>query len=164
MQKLIPVEEAKALMNQAADWSVWGWLTEKRRLRATADKAWEALDEAEERVRASWSDDLRKAWQELKAEARLATNPKTKRNYERAKEEAKDVDLQTKLAAKKLQAAEEEAYALRMQAEETFDEADRRMSTRMACDGARQAIEAWEQREKYIRKMETLGRKQGVGL
>jgi len=73
-------------------------------------------------------------------------------------------DKQTKLAAKKLQAAEEEAYALRMQAEETFDEADRRMSTRMACDGARQAIEAWEQREKYIRKMETLGRKQGVGL
>lgn len=159
MQKLIPVEEAKALMNEAVDWSVWGWLTEKRRLRATADKAWEALDEAEARVRASWNDDLQKAWQVLDAEAKFSTNPKTKRNYERAKEEAKDVDLPTRLAAKKLKEADEEAYALRMQAEETFDEADRRMSTRMACEGARQAIGAWEQREKYIRKMEAVGRK-----
>jgi hypothetical protein len=164
MQKLIPVEEAKALMNEAVDWSVWGWLTEKRRLRATADKAWEALDEAEARVRASWSDGLEKAWQELEAEARLVTHPKTKRSYEKAKEEAKDVDPQTRLAAKKLKAADEEACALRMQAEETFDEADRRMSTSMACEGARQAIAAWEQREKYLRKMEALGRKQASGL
>ena len=44
-----------------------------------------------------------------------------------------------------------------MQAEETFDEADRRMSTRMACEGARQAIHAWEEREKFLRKMEALG-------
>lgn len=63
MQKLIAVKEAKALMNEALDWSVWGWLTEKRRLRATADRAWAALDEAENKARAGWNDDLRKAWQ-----------------------------------------------------------------------------------------------------
>jgi hypothetical protein len=159
MQKLIPVEEAKALMNAAVDWSVWGWLTEKRKLRATADKAWEALDEAEARVRATWSDDLQKAWQELDAEAALESNPRAKRQYEKAKEAARAVDQQTKSAAKKLKEADEKAYSLRMQAEETFDEADRRMSTSMACEGARQAIDAWETREKYIRKMEALARR-----
>jgi len=159
MQKLIAVEEAKALMSEAIDWSLWGWLTEKRRLRVTADKAWEALDGAEEKVRAGWSDDLRKAWHECEAEAALAANPRAKRQYEKAREEARDVDSQVKLAARKLKEADAEAFALRMQAEETFDEADRRMSTSMAREGARQAIDAWEVREKFVRKMEALGRK-----
>ena len=43
MRKLIPVEEAKALMNEAKDWGVWRWLTEKRRVRAAANAAVEAL-------------------------------------------------------------------------------------------------------------------------
>lgn len=159
MQKLIAVEEAKALMSEAMDWSVWGWLTEKRRLRVTADQSWEALDRAEEKVRAGWSEDLRKAWHECEAEASLEANPRAKRQYEKAREEARDVDPQVKLAVKKLKEADAEAYALRMQAEETFDEADRRMSTSMAREGARQAIDAWELREKFVRKMEALGRK-----
>ena len=159
MHKLIAVEEAKALMSEAMDWSVWGWLTEKRKLRVTADRAWEALDQAEEKVRAGWREDLRKAWRELEAEAALEANPRAKRQYEKAREDASDVDPEVKLAAKKLKEADVEAYALRMQAEETFDEADRRMSTSMACEGARQAIDAWETREKFVRKMESLGRK-----
>jgi len=159
MQKLIAVEEAKALMSEAMDWYLWGWLTGKRKLRATADRAWEALDQAEEKVRAAWREDLRKAWRELEAEAALQANPRAKRQYEKAREEASDVDPEVKLAAKKLKEADAEAYALRMQAEETFDEADRRMSTSMACEGARQAIDAWETREKFLRKMESLGRK-----
>jgi hypothetical protein len=159
MQKIIPVEEAKALMNEAVDWSLWGWLTEKRRLRATADKAWEALDEAEAGVRAAWSDDLQKAWRELDAQAALQANPRMKRRYEKAKEEAEQVDPQTRLTAKKLKEADVEAYALRMQAEETFDEADRRMSTGMAREGARQAVEAWEVREKFVRKLEAAARR-----
>ena len=40
------------------------------------------------------------------------------------------------------------------------DEADRRMSTSMACEGAQMAIDAWEMREKFIRKMEALGRRE----
>ncbi|HEY2013034.1 MAG TPA: hypothetical protein VGH38_06000 [Bryobacteraceae bacterium] len=159
MQKLIPVEEAKALMNEAQDWSVWGWLTEKRRLRSTADKAWAALDEVEKKVKSSWSDGLLAAWRELDAQAALEANPRLKRQFEKAEEEARDVDPEIKLAAKKLKDADVEAYAARMQAEETFDEADRRMSTGMACEGARQAIAAWELREKFVRKMESLGRR-----
>lgn len=33
------------------------------------------------------------------------------------------------------------------------------MSTGMACEGARQAIEAWELREKFLHQMEALARK-----
>ena len=40
-----------------------------------------------------------------------------------------------------------------------FDEADRRMSTSMACTGAQMAIDAWEMREKVIRKAEALARR-----
>ena len=159
MQKLNPVEEAKALMNEAMGWSVWGWLTEKRRLRTTADQAWEALDAAEKNVRAGWREDVRKAWHELEAQAALEANPRLRRQFEKAREEAQSVDDEVKSAARKLKEADLEAYALRMQAEETFDEADRRMSTSMAREGAQQAIDAWQTREKFLRKMETLVKK-----
>ena len=77
MRKLIPVEEAKALMREAIDWSLWGWLTEKRRLRTTADAAWEALEGCEREVKSGWSDDLKKAYrgkngQGLDAELKVA--------------------------------------------------------------------------------------------
>ena len=79
MQKLAAVEEAKTLLDVAKDWGVWKWLTEKKRVRSTADIAWEALEEYEKKVRDSWSDDLKKAYQEkspdipyfLKADLRL---------------------------------------------------------------------------------------------
>ena len=57
MQKLAPVEDAKTLFNEAKDWSVWRWLTEKNRARATADAAWEALEAFEEQVKAGWAED-----------------------------------------------------------------------------------------------------------
>ncbi len=159
MHKLIPVEEAKSLMREAIDWSLWGWLTEKRKLRTTADRAWEALDEAEKQVKDAWNDDLKAAWRELEAQAAAEGNPRAKRQYQKAREEAEGVAPELKLAARRLMDAEAEAHAAHMQAEETFDEADRRMSTSMACEGARQAIDAWEMREKVIRKAESLGRK-----
>jgi len=62
MKKLAPVEEAKALFNEAREWGTWRWLTEKRRVRTAADVAWEALEEVEKGVKASWNDDLRKAY------------------------------------------------------------------------------------------------------
>jgi hypothetical protein len=158
MHKLPAVEEAKELLTVAANWGVWKWLTEKSRVRQTADRAWEALDEYEEKVRSSWSEDLQKAYQELVAEASMNGNAKSRRDFEKAQQAAQGVDPKIKAAAKRLKQADEEAYALRMQAEETFDEAERRMSTSMACEGSRQAVEAWELREKYIRKAEAAGR------
>jgi hypothetical protein len=163
MQKLIPVEEAKNLMKEAIDWSLWGWLTEKRKLRTTADRAWEALDEYEKKVKTAWSDDLKAAWRESEALAAAGGNARARRQYEKAKEEAKDVAPEIKLAVQRLKEAEDEAHAAHMEAEETFDEADRRMSTSMACEGAQQAIDAWEMREKVIRKAESLARRKLVG-
>ena len=67
MHKLPPVEEAKTLFEEAKDWGVWRWLMEKGRARRTADAAWEALDEYEQRLKAGWSKELKKlAAKELK--------------------------------------------------------------------------------------------------
>jgi hypothetical protein len=138
MQKLNPVEDAKALMREATDWSVWGWLTEKRRLRTTADAAWEALEELERTVKKQWSADLKKAY--------------------RAKD-GNGIDPELKPALERLKEADAEWRAARILAEATFDEAERRMSTSMAREGAQQAIEAWELTEKAIRRAEALARK-----
>ena len=137
MQKLIPVEEAKALMREAAGWSVWNWLTQKGRLRSTADAAWEALEDQDRRVKDRWSENLKKAYQG-KSSGHL------------------DPDL--RVAVQRVRKADEEWKAARILAEATFDEADRRMSTSMACEGAQQAIEAWELTEKAIRRAEALAR------
>jgi len=160
MHKLTAVEEAKTLFEEAKDWGVWRWLTEKRRARSTADAAWEALDECEKKVKDSWGEDLRKADREVAAAAAASANGRAKRSYEKAKEEAKDVDPALKLAMQRLKAADEEAFKARMDAEAQFDEADRRLSTSMAREGAQMAIDAWVMREKFIRKMEALGRRE----
>ena len=123
MHKLAAVEEAKALFEEAKQWRVWGWLTEKKKLRQTADAAWEALEACENTLKKSWDAETRKA------------------------------------VARQLKTVDEEAHKARMDAEAQFDEADRRMSTGMAREGAQMAIDAWTMREKLIRKMEALGKK-----
>jgi len=159
MQKLAQVEEAKALMNQAKDWGVWKWLWEKSRVRATADRAVDALAEAEKRVKAGWTEDQKKAYREAEALASLNGNGKGRRQYEKAKEEAKNVDPETKHAVNLVKQADDIAYDARMDAEDTFDEAERRLDTSMARLGAQKAIESWDLREKAIRRAEALGRK-----
>lgn len=138
MRKLAPVEEAKALMTEAKEWSVWHWLMEKRRVRAAADRATDALGEMERKIKAEWSDELKKA----AANGRL-----------------RDVDPELKPALEDLKRAEKAAETSRLDAEATFDEAERRMSASLARQGAEKAIASWELREKAIRKAEALGRK-----
>ena len=141
MHKLAPVEEAKTLFNEARDWSVWRWLTEKRRARTTADAAWVALEACEERVKAGWAEELQQAYLHLKSRAHAALDP------------------ELKAALKRLKEADHEGRQARDAAEAQFDEADRRMSTSMACKGAQMAIDAWELREKFIRMAEAVARK-----
>ena len=138
MRKLAPVEEAKALMTVAQDWSVWRWLMEKRRVRKAADRATEALGELERKVKAGWSEELRKA----------ATNGRLR-----------SLDPQLRSALQVLKQAEETAEAARLDAEATFDEAERRLSATMAREGAQKAITSWELREKAIRKAESIALK-----
>ena len=155
MKKLATVEEAKTLLAEAArNWSTWKWLTEKKRLRSTADLAWEALEEVEKGVKASWPDDLRKAYRELQAAAALNGRTASKQAYEKATLEAKDLDPGLKVFAEKLWKADDEAFQLRMTAEETFEEAEHHLSIPMARNGSEQAIQAYELREKFIRRAE----------
>jgi len=141
MQKLAPVEDAKTLFNEARDWSVWRWLMEKKRARTTADAAWAALEACEAKVRAGWADEWTQAY----------GHPKSRRYAA--------LDSEVKAALERLYEDDEAARKARDAAEAQFDEADRRMSTSMACTGAQMAIDAWELREKVIRKAEALARR-----
>ncbi len=136
MQKLKAVEEAKALFSEAREWGMWRWLTEKTRARHTADAAWEALETCEQEVRGGWPAELRKAYRH-----------------------PGELDGEMRTLIERLKEADKEAAKARDDAEAQFDEADRRMSTEMACIGSQMAIEAWEMREKVIRKAETLAKK-----
>jgi hypothetical protein len=159
MRKLVQVEEAKSLLEAAKDWGVWKWLTEKNTVRQTADTAWEAFDELEKEVRSAWSDDLRKAYAELAAEAELAEGgAAAKRKYDKAKKDAADVHPKIKAVAQKLKEGDDEAHRVRMEAERMFDEAEKRMSTSMAKEASQVAIDAYNLREKAVRKAETAAR------
>ncbi len=158
MRKLAAVEEAKRLFGEAMDWGLLRWLIEKRNARQTADAAWAAFDEYEEEVKASWSEDLRKAWNEVETEIAAASDGRARRTYEKAKAEAKDIDPEVKTRMRLLKEIDQRAFQARMDAEAQFDEADRRMSSTMACEGAQMAIDAWILREKFVRKMEAASR------
>lgn len=139
MHKLIPVEEAKALMTEAKEWSVWHWLTEKKRVRTTADEATAALDEAEKKAKAAWSDEVKKAYRKPSADGAL--------------------DAKTRAALERVREADEAAKAALQEAEDTFAEADRTMSVPLAREGAQKAIDAYELHEKAIRRAEAVMRR-----
>jgi hypothetical protein len=159
MRKLVQVEDAKSLLEVAKEWGVWKWLTEKKRVRQTADIAWEAFDELEKDVKSGWSDDLQIAYAELVAETALAEGgAPAKRKYEKVKKEAAAVDPKIKAVALKLKEGDDEAYRVRMDAERMFDEAEKRLSTSMAREASQVAIDAYNLREKAVRKAETAAR------
>ena len=137
MHKIAEVEEAKRLMTEAKDWSVWHWLTEKRRVRTAADAATAALDKAENKVVAAWPDDLKKLYRQ------------------KSRPPVDGADPLHHLVAE-VKKADETAYKARMDAEATFDEAERRMSASMAREGAQKAIDAYCLHERAIRKAEAV--------
>ncbi len=145
MRKLAEVEEAKTLMNEAVSWSVMTWLREKKRVRKVADKANAALDELDRAVKAHWNADLKKAYEELSNVRRSAGNGK----------KTGEISLAIREFAQQVKNADDQAYRARMEAEETFDEAERRLSTSLARDGCHRAILSWDLHEKAIRRAES---------
>src|SRR5215831_2650866 len=119
MHKLTEVEEARALMNVAKDWSVWRWLTEKKRVRAAADRAVDALSAAEAEVKGGWTDELKKAYAELAAD-------RSKKQQEKARKEAENIAVPIKTAAMRVKEADDEAEAARLDAEDTFEVAEKK--------------------------------------
>jgi hypothetical protein len=140
VRKLTEVDEAKALMTEALEWSVMKWLKEKKRVRKTADHANDALDQLSKETKLLWQSELRSAYAALAQNASRDDPPD-------------DVIPNT---VKQVKRADDEAFRARMDAESTFDEAERQLSTSMAREGCRKAIYSWELHEKAIRMAERL--------
>jgi hypothetical protein len=150
MKKLEAVEESRAIMTAGKEWGVFKWLMEKRKVRIIADKATAALNDAEDKVKATWSDELKRAYNYLAT--RDSDEGKGKKGA-KAKEDAK-FDPEILAIAQKVLEADEETETMRLDAEDTFAEGERQMSTSMAREGAGKALETYDLHEKAIRKAE----------
>lgn len=151
MEKIPAVETAKALMTEAVSWSVMKWLREKKTVRKTADQANAALDQLNQDVKSRWPERVRTAYDALNGQGGDAAPA---RGQQRATSVL--IDPHATLIARKVKEADAEAYRARMDAEETFDEAEKKISTALAREGCRKAIHSWELHEKAIRKAEAL--------
>ncbi len=147
MHKLVEVDEAKVLMREAVDWSVVKWLSEKKRVRKAADRANEALDNMQKQIREGWDSGLQAAYGELNGHA-AGTG---------------EISPELRALAKRIKQTDDEAYRARMDAEDTFDEAERKLSTRLAREGTQKAIHSWEMYEKAIKKAEAAISSQAAG-
>jgi len=143
MPAIKEVEAAKALMHEAINWSVMRWLAEKKRVRKAADRANELLDELNRQIKSAWSDELKAAYAELSANGKKTTVPVAYSGT---------ISSEAKVFAKQVKQADDEAHWARMDAEDTFDLAEKRLSTSMAREGSRKAIDSWVLHEKAIAK------------
>jgi hypothetical protein len=148
MKKLTEVEAAKELMTEAAKWSVMKWLREKKNVRKTADQANAVLDQLAESVKQSWPASARTAYERLAA-------PNGSRSGPRREEE---LPSSGQAAVNKCRQADGEAFRARMVAEETFDRAERLLSTGLAREGCVKAIRSWELKERAIGLAEEIAR------
>ena len=76
MKKLEAVENARAIMTEGIEWGVFKWLAQKPKVRNIADLATEALNNAEDSVKATWNDDLKRAFNYLATQDNEASNGK----------------------------------------------------------------------------------------
>ncbi len=133
MAKIIEVEQARALMTEAIDWSVMKWLAEKKRVRRAADKANDTLNAVEQDIHSRWSLTFRSVY-----------------------EKSGDASSDLKRLARKIREEHDLAVKFHLQAEDTFDVAEKRLSTAMAREGCRQAIEGWDHHVQAIRLAESV--------
>jgi len=150
MRKLAAVQEAKELMNEAIDWSVFKWMFEKPRVRETADRANDALDRLERTVKARWSDELKAASRELSAKAVKAARQQA------GPQPPETANLRIRLLVEQVKEAIDAARRARRDAEKTFDIAERELSRSLAQEGCKKAIHSWELHEKAIRRAEAV--------
>jgi hypothetical protein len=158
MRKIPAVEEARAIMTEGTQWGVWKWLLQKKTVRAIADQARAALEDAEMKVKITWSDDLKIAFNQL-----ITENGDSKRARNQAKDKkrvaAERCDPKILAAIQRVKEADDEAYNAHQEAEEVFAQAEQKMSTSMAREGAQKALIAYDLHEAAIRKAEALARR-----
>jgi hypothetical protein len=151
MRKLHQVEEAEALMTEAMAWSVMKWLREKKRVRKIADIANAALDELERTVKARWNPDVSSAYNEL---ARQTGTAEANARSQAGPNKSQTINPDMMRFVRQVKELDDQAHAAHMDAEHTFDEAERLLSTSLAREGCRKAIRSWELHEKAIRRAE----------
>ncbi len=117
-------------------------------MREIADRATAALERADRKVKATWSDELKKAYDELVSQD---PNPRTHRREEGQVTGDQTIAPETRLKARQVKKADDEAARATRDAEATFDEAERLLSASMAREGARQALKSYDLRERAIR-------------
>lgn len=149
MRKLAEVEEARAIMSAGMDWGVWKWLMEKKRVRGIADRATEALNNAEQKVKQGWAEELKIAYDALVDEEFSKGKKRKGKNGATTA-----IDPKVLETARQVKEADDETERCRLDAEDTFDEAERRLSTAGAREGARKALATYDLHEKAIRKAE----------
>jgi hypothetical protein len=146
MTKLTAVEQARAVMMEAADWGAFRWLLEKGRVQEIADRATAALAAADRRVKQAWGDDLKRAY--------TALVQQDKSSCDRKKKGLQDIPPELTRLARSVKEAYDEGQRARVQAEGTFDEAERQMSPDLARVGCQQALQSYDLRERAIRTAE----------
>jgi hypothetical protein len=164
MRKLPAVEHARAVMSEGTEWGVLKWMMEKKRVRAAADEARAALDDLEKKVKTTWSDDLKHAYNQLLSEDRRSK--RTRKNGNAGKKvDAQEIGNHVMDAVRQVMQADDEAYDAHETAEDVFAEAEQRMSTNLAREGARKALVAYDLHESAIRHAEAIGKlaQNGVG-
>jgi len=117
-------------------------------VRKVADEANAALDHLNQVVKDGWGEEVRVAYKYLVAQAAGL--------QEETHSCAPDPDAA--LVVRAVIKADEAASRARADAEGTFDEAERLLSTSLAREGCRKAIYSWDLHEKAIGKAETVNR------
>lgn len=136
VKKIPEVEQAKALMTEAMEWSVFTWLFQKSKVREVADEANAALDSMNRATKSRWSEEVKTAYKVISGKGHS---------------KADGMDPEIRDFAKKAKQADDAARQARKDAEETFAEAERQMNTTLAKEGCRKAIAQWALDEKAIR-------------
>jgi hypothetical protein len=157
MKKLPAVEDARAVMTEGMEWGVWKWLTEKKRVRGLADVARAALDDLEMKVKQGWPDEYKLAYNQLVADDGNSKRPRKNGKGTKAAVAVKS-DPKVLAAVQKIKEADDDAYNAHEDAEEMFADAERKMSTSGAREGARMALVAYDTHEAAIRKAEALAK------
>jgi hypothetical protein len=147
LREVREVEEAKSLMTEAMDWSVFTWLFQRNRVRETADRANAALDKLNRNVKSRWSSEMKAAYRELTAK---------RGSHELGEPGPETIDHEIRLFVKKVKDADDAARRARTDAEDTFDEAERQLNTDLAREGCKKAIHQWELDERAIRRAEAI--------
>ena len=156
MRKIPAVEDARAIMTEGMEWGVWKWLTEKKRVREIADQARAALDEQEAKIKADWPDDLKIAYNQMVAEDGDAKADRRGKGKKAAG--PTNVNPKTLAAITAVKQADDDAYNAHEDAEDQFADAEKKMSTSGAREGARMALVAYDAHEAAIRKAEALAK------